>query len=111
MDRLGLPARAKSRGPDDLQWHIAARRSDMAKLSEGRAKQRLTEQEHTKASVRAKLLRSVPSHPAPGLPGEGEIPGLAKNTAHVFKLFALSNLRMARKGFDGDGGIVRPQTA
>ena len=40
---------------DDLQWLIAARPSDMAKLPEGWAKQRLKKQEHGKASVRAKV--------------------------------------------------------
>jgi hypothetical protein len=30
--------------------------------------------------------------------------GLAKNTAHVITLFALSNLWMARKQFDGNDG-------
>jgi len=40
---------------DGLQWHIAARPSDIAKLPEGRAKQRLKRQERSKASVRAKV--------------------------------------------------------
>src|SRR4029079_1138294 len=35
---------------DDLQWHIAARLSDIAKLPEGRAKARIQKQEHGKAS-------------------------------------------------------------
>jgi len=38
-----------------LKWHIAARPSDIAKLPEGRAKQRLKRQERSKASVRAKV--------------------------------------------------------
>ena len=40
---------------ENLQWHIAARPSDIAKLPEGWATQRLTKQEHGKASVRAKV--------------------------------------------------------
>ena len=40
---------------DGLQWHIAARPSDIAKLPEGRGKERLRKQEHGKASVRAKV--------------------------------------------------------
>ena len=40
---------------DDLQWHAAARPSDIAKLPEGRAKQRLKKQERSKASMRAKV--------------------------------------------------------
>ena len=39
---------------DDLQWHIAARPSDVAKIPEGRAKARLQKSEHRKASIRAK---------------------------------------------------------
>src|SRR6187399_2361853 len=38
-----------------LKWHIAARPSDIAKLPEGRARQRLEKKEHRKASVRAKV--------------------------------------------------------
>ena len=40
---------------DDLQWHIAARPSDIAKIPEGRAKAKLQKQEHGKASIRAKV--------------------------------------------------------
>jgi IS5 family transposase len=37
--------------------------------------------------------------------------GLAKNTAHVITLFALSNLWMARKKLIAMMGQVRPQAA
>jgi IS5 family transposase len=37
--------------------------------------------------------------------------GLAKNTAHVITLFALSNLWMARRQLIAMMGQVRPQTA
>ena len=37
--------------------------------------------------------------------------GLAKNTAHVVTLFALSNLWMARSRFMALAAAVRPQTA
>ena len=40
---------------EDLQWHIAARPSDIAKLPERRAKTRVQKQEHRKASIRAKV--------------------------------------------------------
>jgi len=39
---------------DDLQWHIAGRPSDIAKLPEGRAKTKVQKDEHRKASVRAR---------------------------------------------------------
>ena len=37
--------------------------------------------------------------------------GLAKNTAHVVMLFALSNLWMARRQLMALGAVVRPRTA
>jgi IS5 family transposase len=94
---------------DDLQWHIAARPSDMAKLSEGRAKQRLKKQEHGKASVRAKV-----EHPFRVIKRQFGLVKvrfrrLAKNTAHVVTLFALSNLWMARRQLMAMA-VVRPQS-
>jgi IS5 family transposase len=82
---------------EDLQWHIAARPSDVAKMPEGRAKARVRKQEHRKASVRAKV-----EHPFRVIKRQFGLMkvrfrGLAKNTAHVITLFALSNLWMARR--------------
>lgn len=82
---------------EDLQWHIAARPSDIAKLPEGRAKVRVQKEEHRKASVRAKV-----EHPFRVIKRQFGLVkvrfrGLAKNTAHVITLFALSNLWMARR--------------
>ena len=51
----GYPGAAKRVARDDLQWHIACRPSDIAKLPDGRAKERIQKQEHRKASVRAKV--------------------------------------------------------
>ena len=98
---------------DDVQWHIAGRPSDMAKLPEGHAKQRLKKQEHSKASVRAKV-----EHPFRVVKRQFELAkvkfrGLANDTAHVVTLFALSNLWMARKKLMAMAmaGVVRPQMA
>ncbi|GAB3499359.1 IS5 family transposase [Curvibacter fontanus] len=93
----------------DLQWHIAARPSDMAKMPEGRAKTRAKRQEHRKASVRAKV-----EHPFRVIKCQFGLvkvrfKGLAKNTAHVLTLFALSNLWMARKKLMAMMGVVRAQ--
>ena len=82
---------------EDLQWHIAARPTDIAKMPEGRAKARVQQQEHRKASVRAKV-----EHPFRVIKRQFGLlkvrfRGLAKNTAHVITLFALSNLWMARR--------------
>ena len=94
---------------DDLQWHIVARPSDMAKLPEDRSKQRLKKQEHGKASVRAQVenpFRVIKRQF--GLAKVG-FRGLAKNTAHVVTLFALSNLWMARKKLMAMASLVCPQ--
>jgi transposase, IS5 family len=96
---------------DDLQWHIAARPSDIAKLPEGRAKARAQKTEHAKASVRAKV-----EHPFRVIKRQFGLVkvrfrGLAKNTAHVVTLFALSNLWMARKQLLVSVGAVRPKAA
>ena len=103
---------AQSRvGREALEWHIAARPSDIAKMPESKAKTRLQKQEHRKASVRAKV-----EHPFRvikrqfGL-AKVRFKGLAKNTAHVVTLFALSNLWMARKKLLAMMGQVRPQMA
>lgn len=104
----GAPTRVDR---DDLEWHIAARPSDIAKLPEGRARARIQNKEHQKASVRAKG-----EHPFRVIKRQFGLVkvrfrGLAKNTAHVVTLFALSNLWMARKQLMAMAGVVRPQTA
>lgn len=102
---------AQARVTRDVQWHIAGRPSDMAKMPEGRAKARARKNEHEKASVRAKV-----EHPFRVIKRQFGLvkvrfKGLAKNTAHVITLFALSNLWMARKKLMAMMGQVRPQTA
>jgi IS5 family transposase len=102
----GAPARVPH-----VQWHIAARPSDVAKLPEGRRKTKAKKQEHSKASVRAKV-----EHPFRVIKCQFGLTkvrfkGLAKNTAHVITLFALSNLWMARKKLMEMMGVVRVQGA
>jgi IS5 family transposase len=104
----GAPSRVDR---DDLQWNIAARPSDIAKLPEGRAKVKAQKTEHRKASVRAKV-----EHPFRVIKRQFGLVkvrfrGLAKNTAHVVTLFALSNLWMVRKQLMAMAGAVRPKTA
>ena len=102
---------AQARVTHDVQWHIAGRPSDMAKMPEGRAKARARKQEYQKASIRAKV-----EHPFRvikrqfGL-AKVRFKGLAKNTAHVITLFALSNLWMVRKKLIAMMGQLRPQAA
>ena len=89
----GAPARVDR----DLQWHIAARPTDMARLPKGRKKTAVRKAEYRKASVRAKV-----EHPFRVIKRQFGLAkvrfrGLPKNTSHVITLFALSNLWMARK--------------
>jgi IS5 family transposase len=96
---------------DELQWNIAGRPSDIAKMPEGRAKTRIQKEEHSKASIRAKV-----EHPFRVIKRQFGLTkvrfkGLAKNTAHVVTLFALSNLWMARKKLMAMMGEVRAKPA
>jgi IS5 family transposase len=80
-----------------LRWEIAARRSAIGKLPEGPQKRTLQQREKRKASVRARV-----EHPFRVIKRQFGLSkvrfrGLAKNTAHVITLFALSNLWMARR--------------
>ena len=81
----------------NLTWQIAAKRGRIKAMADGRAKRALEKIEKAKASMRAKV-----EHPFRVIKRQfGLIKvrfrGLAKNTAHVITLFALSNLWMARR--------------
>ncbi len=102
---------ASARVDRDLQWHIAARPTDMARLPEGRKKTAARKTEYRKASVRAKV-----EHPFRVIKRQFGLAkvrfrGLPKNTAHVITLFALSNLWMARKQLMAMMGAIRPKAA
>jgi len=80
-----------------LAWQIAAKRGRIKAMAEGRAKRTQERLEKAKASVRAKV-----EHPFRVIKRQFGLMkvrfrGLAKNTAHVITLFALSNLWMARR--------------
>lgn len=94
---------------EDLNWHIAARPSDIARMPEGKAKARLRKEEHRKASIRAKV-----EHPFRVIKRQFGLVkvrfrGLRKNTAQLLTLFALSNLWMARRSLMTMMGAVRPK--
>jgi transposase, IS5 family len=104
----GAPDRVRR---EDLNWHIAARPSDIARMPEGKAKTRVRKEEHRKASVRAKV-----EHPFRVIKRQFGLAkvrfrGLRKNTAHLLTLFALSNLWMARRPLMAMMGVVRPDAA
>ena len=95
----------------DLKWHIAARPSDMARMPEGKKKERMRKEEHRKASIRSKV-----EHPFRVIKRQFGLTkvrfrGLDKNTGHLLTLFALSNLWMARRSLMAMMGVVRPNAA
>ena len=84
-------------GRKGLRWEIAAKRGRIKAMKDGREKRALERIEKRKASVRAKV-----EHPFRVIKRQFDLVkvrlrGLAKNTAHVITLFALSNLWMARR--------------
>lgn len=96
---------------DGLKWHIAARPSDIAKMPDGKARTRVQDREHRKASIRAKV-----EHPFRVIKRQFGLlkvrfKGLQKNTAQLLTLFALSNLWMARRQLITMMGAVRPKAA
>ena len=81
----------------NLEWQIAAKRGKIKAMPEGREKRKLERIEKRKASVRAKV-----EHPFRVVKRQFGLMkvrfrGLAKNTAQLITLFALSNLWMVRK--------------
>ena len=89
----------------DVRWNIAMRPGKRAALDKAKRIDRLTDKvEHLKASIRAKV-----EHPFRVIKRQfGHVKvryrGLAKNTAQLSTLFALSNLWMARRSLLGAQG-------
>ena len=92
----------------NVTWHIAAKRGKVKAIQDDKLKALVTELEHCKASIRARG-----EHPFRVVKRQFgyvkvRFKGLAKNTAHVITLFALSNLWMARKKLlEQQGNYVR----
>lgn len=94
-----------------LRWEIAARRGRIKAMPEGRSKRALEKAERRKASIRARV-----EHPFRVIKRQFgyvkvRFKGLAKNTAQVITLFALSNLWMVRKRLVAMAGGLRPPQA
>ncbi len=91
----GVHKRPEAQGPT---WHVAIRATERRKLNPFLVPDHRTEQiERLKASIRAKV-----EHPFRVLKrqfGYAKVRyrGLAKNTAQIVTLFALSNLWMVRR--------------
>ena len=95
----------------NLTWQIAAKRGKVKAMPEGRKKAAIEKRETAKARIRARV-----EHPFRVIKRQFGLAkvrfrGLAKNTAHVITLFALSNLWMARKRLLAATGSLRPQFA
>ena len=92
-----------------IKWHIAAKRSVVKKIKRAKLKRATEKLETLKAKLRARV-----EHPFRVVKRQFgfmkvRFKGLAKNTAQVITLFALSNLWMARKQLLAMTGSLRPQ--
>ena len=101
----GADKRIERRG---LKWEIAAKRGTIVSMAEGPQKTAALDEERRKASIRARV-----EHPFRVIKRQFGLMkvrfrGLAKNTAHVLTLFALSNLWMVRRRLLAMTGVVRP---
>ncbi|MDQ3524777.1 MAG: IS5 family transposase [Chloroflexota bacterium] len=94
-----------------LTWKIAAKRGRLKAMPEGKEKDRLQAIETAKARIRARV-----EHPFRVIKrqfgfAKARFRGLAKNTAQLMMLFALSNLWMVRNQLLDPAGKLRPKYA
>lgn len=94
-----------------LDWQIARRSNSVKALPDGREKRSIKKSEKRKASIRARV-----EHPFRVVKRQFgyvkvRFKGLAKNTAQILTLFALSNLWMARKRLLAMTGELRLKVA
>ena len=104
----GADKRVERKG---LHWEIAAKRGKVKAMKDGRGKRAIEKREKRKASIRARV-----EHPFRVIKRQFGLmkvrfSGLVKNTTHVFTLFALSNLWMARRKLLAMTALLRPQIA
>lgn len=97
------------RRAERLQWKIARRRSQVAKIRRARERARAMREEKRKAQVRARVEH--PFRIVKCVFGYVKVrfKGLAKNTSQVVTLFALANLYLVRKQLMPTTGSLRPQ--
>jgi transposase, IS5 family len=77
-------------------WLIAAKRSKIKHLPEGKIKEQAQQREHDKASVRAKVEHAFHTLKCTFGYRRARFKGLAKNTSQIVMLFALGNLYKVR---------------
>ncbi len=94
---------------DKIDWRIARRRSQVAKMGNARARARVIREEKRKAQVRARVEH--PFRVVKCVFGyvKTRFKGLAKNTVQVITLFALANLYAVRRRLTMMAGKLRPQ--
>ena len=95
----------------DISWHVAAKRGKVKAIVNDAVRQATQELETLKARIRARV-----EHPFRVVKRQFgfvkvRFRGLAKNTAQVLTLFALSNLWQARHRLMALTGEVRPAVA
>lgn len=110
----GADKRMKERHPRKKrlpEWHIATKPSRIAAMPDGEEKEAVRAAEFKKASVRAR--GEHPFHTLKCVFGFRKVrfKGLAKNTAQVVTLFALSNLYRVRRALLAMTGSLRPEFA
>ena len=92
-----VKAQADGEIRSDIRWHVAERRSKIAKMAEGTLKALTKAIERVKAQVRARVEH--PFHVVKNLFHYKKVryKGLAKNEAQLYSLFGLANLVLAKK--------------
>jgi transposase, IS5 family len=87
-----VQAQAEGEIRSDIQWHVADKRSKIAKMAEGALKTLTKAIERAKAQVRARVEH--PFHVVKNLFHYKKVryKGLAKNEAQLYSLFGLANL-------------------
>ena len=104
----GADKRAARKG---LEWQIARKRGSVKAPPEGREKRAIEKAEKRKASIRARFEHPFRVVKCQFGHVKARFKGLAKNTAQIVTLFALSNLWMARKRLLAMTGELRLKTA
>ncbi len=94
-----------------VEWYVAEKRGTIDAMPEGKLKEQAKKVEKLKAQIRA--LGEHPFRVVKCQFGYVKVRfrGLAKNTAQIITLFALSNLSMARYKLLAMTGKLRPQLA
>jgi IS5 family transposase len=101
----GAEKRAPKRG---RKWYIAAKRGKIKAMPEGELKEATKDLEYIKAAVRSKVEHPFRVIKRQFVYQKVRFKGLAKNTAQIQTLFALSNLWMMRRTLLTLAGEVRP---